>query len=153
MIERFLLLRWVLSSIVEGKSLLAEVTVTGSETMDLDTNETRCVYFSQCFFLGWMCYAMNQSWRRLWEMIYELLVLFHDRGQSSHDECHGVEVGRYWGSLFRADGDLDIFPECEHSLFLDMSAEVKKEDTFNWAKTCLNSCHPYCLWEWHLVST
>jgi len=41
----------VLGSIVDGKSLLAEVLVTGSETMDLDTYETRSVHFSQCFFL------------------------------------------------------------------------------------------------------
>jgi len=61
MFKRFLLPRWVLGSIVEGKSLLAEVMVTESETMDSDTNETRSVHFSQCFFLGWMCYVMNQS--------------------------------------------------------------------------------------------
>jgi len=61
MIKRVLLLRWVLSSIVDGKSLLAEVMVTGSEPVDLDTNETRSVHFGQCFFLGWMHYAMNQS--------------------------------------------------------------------------------------------
>jgi len=60
MIKRFLLLRWVLSSIVEGKSLLAEVTVTGSETMDLHTDETRRICFIQCFFLRWMHYVMNQ---------------------------------------------------------------------------------------------
>jgi len=60
MIKRFLLLRQVLGSIVEGESLLAEVTVTGSKTMDTDTNETRSVCFGQCFFLGWMYYVMNQ---------------------------------------------------------------------------------------------
>jgi len=46
MIKRFLLLRQVLGSIVERKSLLAEVLVTGSETVDSDTNETTSVCFS-----------------------------------------------------------------------------------------------------------
>ena len=60
MFKRVLLLRRVLGSIVEGKSLLAEVMVTGSKTMDSDTNETS-VHFGQCFFFGQMQYAMNQS--------------------------------------------------------------------------------------------
>jgi len=46
MIKSFLLVRWVISSIVEGKSLLAEVMVTGSETMDSDANEIGSVHFS-----------------------------------------------------------------------------------------------------------
>jgi len=61
MIKRFLLPRWVLSSIVDGKSLFSEVTVTGSETVDSDTNETGKIHFGQYFFLGWMHYVMNQS--------------------------------------------------------------------------------------------
>jgi len=44
MIKRFLLLRWVLGSI-EGKSLFPKVMVTGSETVDSDTDETRSVCF------------------------------------------------------------------------------------------------------------
>ena len=43
MIKRVLLLRWVFSSIVDGKSLLEEVVISGSETVDLDTNETGAV--------------------------------------------------------------------------------------------------------------
>ena len=50
-------------------------------------------------------------------LIYELPVFFCDRGQRSQDECHRVKVRSYLGSFFRADADLDIFPECEHSLF------------------------------------
>jgi len=69
-----------------------QVVVIGSKTIDLDTNETRSIHFRWCLFLRQMHYVMNQLWRRLWEIIYELLVLFHDRGQSSQDECCGVEV-------------------------------------------------------------
>ena len=98
MIKRFLLLRWVLGSI-EGKSLLEKVMVTGSETVDSDTDETRSVCFGQCFFLRWICYVMNQSWRRLWEMIYELLVLFHDNSQNRQDECHGWRSGDIEGAF------------------------------------------------------
>jgi len=47
----------VLSSIVDRKSLLAEITVTGSKTMDSDTNESGRI---QYFFLRQMCYAMNK---------------------------------------------------------------------------------------------
>jgi len=39
-------LRWVLGSIVDGKSISAEVMVAGSKTMDSDTNETGSVQFS-----------------------------------------------------------------------------------------------------------
>jgi len=45
MIKRFCP-RQVLGSIVEGKSLLAEVMLKGSETVDLDTNETGSICFS-----------------------------------------------------------------------------------------------------------
>ena len=45
MIKRVLLPRWVLSSIVDGKSLSAEVMVAGSEIMDLDANEIGSVQF------------------------------------------------------------------------------------------------------------
>jgi len=45
MIKRVLLLRWVLGSIVDGKSLSAEVMVAGSKTVDSDPNETGSVWF------------------------------------------------------------------------------------------------------------
>jgi len=44
--------RWVLGSTVDSRNLLAEVMVAGCKTMDLDTNETGCVQFGQCCFLG-----------------------------------------------------------------------------------------------------
>ena len=40
-----LLMRQLLSSIVDERSLPAEVTVAGCETVDLDTNETGSVQF------------------------------------------------------------------------------------------------------------
>jgi len=45
MIERVLLPRQMLSSTVDGRSLLAEIMAAGGETMDLDTNETGSVWF------------------------------------------------------------------------------------------------------------
>jgi len=59
-IERVLLLRQILSSTVDGRSLLAEITVAGGKTMDSDANETGSVQFSQYFFLGWMHYEVNK---------------------------------------------------------------------------------------------
>ena len=60
-------------------------------------------------------------------MIYELLVLFYDRGQSSQDECHGVEVRRYLGSLFLELMMILIsFQNVSVAFFLDVSIEVKK---------------------------
>jgi len=45
MIESVLLLRWMLGSTVDGRSLLEEVMVAGGETMDSDANETGSVQF------------------------------------------------------------------------------------------------------------
>jgi len=59
MFRRVLLLRWVLSSTLDGRSLLAEVRVAGCEIMDLDANEAGSVHFGQCFFLRWMCYVVD----------------------------------------------------------------------------------------------
>ena len=52
--EERLLLRQLLSSIVDERNLPVEVTVAGCETVDLDADETGNIQFGQCFFLGWM---------------------------------------------------------------------------------------------------
>jgi len=87
------------------------------KTMESDVNETGSVQFGSYFFLGWMCYAVNQLRRGLWEVIYELHVLFHDRSWSSQDECHRVEL-RWCGRPFlELVMILITFPEYECSLF------------------------------------
>ena len=55
---------WLLSSIVNERSLPAETMGGCSETVNLDANEAGSVWFGQCFFLRWMRimrYAVDQS--------------------------------------------------------------------------------------------
>ena len=47
-------------------------------------------------------------------MIYKLNMLFHDRNQSSQDECCLVELGRCGGSILEVMMILITFPENEH---------------------------------------
>jgi len=56
-------------------------------------------------------------------MIYELLVLFHNGGQSSQVECCGGGWEILREPLFRADVDLGICHNAEQ--------RSRKEDTFN----------------------
>ena len=56
MFKRFLLLRWVLGSIVEGKSFLEEIMVT--EVKLWTQTQMKQEVFT---FLRWMHYVMNQS--------------------------------------------------------------------------------------------
>jgi len=53
-VSRSLILKQLLGSIVDERSLPAEVMVIGCETVDSDADETGSVQFSQCFNLRWM---------------------------------------------------------------------------------------------------
>jgi len=52
--EESLLPRGLLSSIIDKRSLPAEVMVAGCKTVDSDADETGSIQFGQCFFLRWM---------------------------------------------------------------------------------------------------
>jgi len=47
-------------------------------------------------------------------MIYDLSMLFHDRGGSSQDECCVVELRRCGGAILELMMILITFPEYEH---------------------------------------
>ena len=58
-------------------------------------------------------------------MIYELLVLFHNGGQSSQDECCGWRLGDIEGAFLELMMILMSFQNMSEA-FLDVSIEVKK---------------------------
>ena len=119
--------------------------VAGCKTVDWDTDETGSVRFG----LRWMWNVMDQPGGGFWKTIYELSMLFHDRGQSSQDECHGVEVRRYWGSFLELMMILMSFQNMSVALFRHEHRGPEKRIHSTELNHVLNTAfcgwHPYCL--------
>jgi len=74
-----LLLRWLLSSVVDRK-FPAEFQVSGCKTMDSDAYEAEVVQLRRCLFFGRMKDLMDETIRGFREPILELGVLLYLRG-------------------------------------------------------------------------
>jgi len=118
-------------------------------------------HFSQCFFLD-RCICNDQLWRRLWEIsMSSCALLWQGKAARMNAQSGGLEILR---EPFRADDDLDIFPElsiaffrCEHRVHInhiDVSLVVSLWEL--WVVTVYvvflpleaNIIHGQFLWVW-----
>src|SRR5882724_10720046 len=82
-------------------------------------------------------------------MVYELLVLFHDSGQSSQDECHGWRSGDIEGACLELMMILISFQNVSISLFRHECRGQERRIHLTEPNQVLNTVSvggtPYCL--------